>query len=191
MRNRIKTVDLNSVELFYNENLKDFIIPDCQAGFFDLSSLFYLYNFDKNRLLLFLRNFESILQKKQCPVFAFLRQDLLGNEILYTLHKAVIISDIDRNNSSPEERFAEPNGIYPASILTKPGSGKLELDDRFEFTIQEGFKNKINGRNQTKGSDSHSELSVSNINFASIEAKILVEDSDRDSEDEMEADSNF
>lgn len=175
--------------------MKNFTIPECQAGFIDLSSVFYLYNHDKNRLLSFLRKFEYIVQKEKFLVFAFLRQDLLGNEILYTLHKAVIISEIDRDNSSPEERFAEPSGIYPASILTKPGSGKLELDDRFEFTIQEGFKIKSNnGHNQTKGSYSHSELPVLNPKIdrpSSFEAKILVEDSDRDSDDEMEADSNF
>ena len=140
-----------------------------------------------------------MMQKKQYPFFAFLRSDLLGNELLYTLPKALIISEVSQDNLSPEERFAEPNIIYPVSVLTKPGSGKLELDDRFEFTIQEGFKVKTADFKQAAEIlSSQSKMPISTFNLESkksrtdvFEAKILVEDSDRDSEDEMEADSNF
>ena len=201
MHFRLNTVDLNIHELYHSDSLMNLIVSDCQAAFMDLTVAFYLFELDKSALISFLLKLESKLQKTQYPVFAFLRHDILGNDLLYNFSKAVIISESNHSNSFSEERFAESSCNYPVSILTRPGSGKLELNDQFEFNIQDGFKIKINSITKKEAyisSSSHYSMPISTFNLDSkkdqpdsTNAKILVEDSDRDSDDEMEADSNF
>lgn len=166
------------------------------AAFFDITTVIYLHNFSKSNVLNYLRKIDAVLQKQKVPVFLFLRNSLLCNEYLYLIHKAVIISNTESNISS-EERFAEPSDLFAVSILSKPGSGKLEIDDRFEFCVSNGFILKKIAPIILSSSASNP-LSTFNINHKNTgnisndtEARILVEDSDRDSEDEMEADSNF
>lgn len=173
-------------------------IPDCQAAFFDLSSISYLIYDENYSLSSYLRNFELLMQKKKYPVFAFLRSDLLKNELLYIVHKAIIFSDFDSEKKLIEEKFADSKSSYTVSVLNKPGSGKLELDDRFEFSSQNGFKIRKDNANNLSKAESNIlpsipsfNISSSNDQMSSFQATILVEDSDRDSEDEMDADSNF
>lgn len=188
------------VELDYHDitqidtNMLD--LQQASVAFFDLTSLIYHHNFSKSSVLTLLRKIESAIQKQKIPVFASLRNNLLCNEYLYLIQKAVIFSDIE-TSVSPEERFSESPNVLSVSILSRPGSGKLEIDDRFEFCISNGFTyKKLNPTSVVLGSACP--VSTFNLdrkptgeNTANSEAKILVEDSDRDSEDEMEADSNF
>lgn len=145
-----------------------------------------------------LRKIESSILKKQIPVFASLRNTLLCNEYLYLISKAVIISDAESTIVS-EERFAEHRSSIHVSILSKPGSGKLEVDDRFEFNFSEGFKiraikNKAHNFDETTSRpiftfSMEQKNPSEQVKFTG--AKIFVEDSDRDSDNEMEADADF
>lgn len=145
-----------------------------------------------------LRKIESSILKKQIIVFASLRNTLLCNEYLYLISKAVILSESESEIVS-EERFAEPSSSINVSILSKPGSGKLEVDDRFEFDFYEGFKirtvkSKALNLGETPGRPSSTfnmERKNPNEHVKFTDAKIFVEDSDRDSDNEMEADADF
>ena len=142
---------------------------------------------------------ESTVFKKQIPIFASIRNTLLCNEYLYLISKAVILSESECKIGS-EERFAEPTSLIHVSILSKPGSGKLEVDDRFEFNISEGFKIRTIKNNAINLDESLSFRPISTFNMERknpgenvkfSDAKIFVEDSDRDSDNEMEADADF
>lgn len=160
------------------------------AAFFDLSAVVYFHNFSKCTVLDLLRTIDALAQKRKIPIFAFLRNSMLCNEYFYLIHKAIIITSTESKVAS-EERFTEPSDIFPVSILSKSGSSKLEIDDRFEFSISNGFVLKKFETIKFSGSDFDSDCkNVGNLGN-NTEARILVEDSDRDSEDEMEADSNF
>lgn len=181
--------------------MNSFDIDNHQSVFFDFSKLIYAKNFEKSDTLKCIRKIENIFQKKKVPIFASIRDNLLCNEYFYVISKAIIISPTE-SKISFEERFAEPNNLFSVSILSKPGSGKLEVDDRFEFSISEGFRIKTI---QNKISNCDDGLSKANVPISTFnmerkktneqtngsEAKIFVEDSDRDSENEMEADADF
>ncbi len=177
------------------ENINYIEIPHCQVALVDLTKLIYLNNFETKHVISSLRKIESILQKRQLPVFLCIRNDLLSNDYFFSISKSVIITGNEKC-STFEERFIEHHESYSVSILTKPGSGKTELDDRFEFTFADGFKFKKQNNNGLNSFDSDltqskAPLSTFKSDPSLSEARILVEDSDRDSEDEMEADSNF
>ena len=183
------------------DNLDQLDLSQFQSVYFDFTKLIYIKNFEKDSALNSLRKIEAMIQKKQVPVFALIRDDLLCNEYLYVTSKAVIISALE-SKICAEERFAEPNTPFPVSILSKPGSGKLEIDDRFEFSINEGFKirkvqNKTSRIDDTSSSPNFP-TSTFNMERKKVndqgnisEAIVFVEDSDRDSENEMEADADF
>lgn len=193
----------NVIELEINlllKNTPDILdVPQCQAFFFNMNKLIYLNNFEKLICISALRKLDTIAQKSRNPVFACIRQDLVSNEYLFYISKAIIISK-DENISVLEEKFTEHSDPYLVSILTRPSSGRLEIDDRFEFTISDGLKVKrMNTTILNLNESTLSESKTSGLKFnlgtkTEIyvpDALILIEDSDRDSEDEMEADSNF
>jgi hypothetical protein len=192
---RTHTLELDT-EMLSSDNLNSLDISHNQCVYFDMSKLIYNKNFEKSLIVQCLRKIEAIFQKKQVPIFASIRDNLLCNDYLYLISKAIIISSIDYKTSI-EERFSEPNIPFNVSIISKPGSGKLEVDDRFEFSTSEGFKIKNFAKT---GCDSdiisskscfNMELKKSDEQTNISEAKIFVEDSDRDSENEMEADADF
>ena len=163
-----------------------------QAAFFDLTKLIYSKNSDKIDVSLVLRKFGILLQQNHFPVVDLVRSDLLSNEHLYLISKAVIISDI-KDNDKTEERFADSNIFYNTSILSKSRSGKLEIDDNFEFNLTGGFRRK---KIESLNLLSNVQAPINNLNNFENHCKtsvamIVVEDSDRDSEDEMAADLNF
>lgn len=191
LNNRNNTVEIDP-ETFLKNNLNSLNLSLYQAAFFDLSKLIYSKNLDKIEVSLVLRKFGILLQKNHFPVIALVRSDLLNNEHLYLISKAVIISDIKYNDRT-EERFADSNIIYVTSILSKSGSGKLEIDDNFEFYLAGGFRRK---KIESLNLLSNVQASISILNNFENHCKtsvamIVVEDSDRDSEDEMTADLNF
>ena len=152
---------------------------------------------EKSQVMSLLRGIENLILKRQVPIFASIRIDLLSNEYLYHVSKSIILSE-NKSNLTLEERFIESNEPHLVSILTKPGSGKLELDDRYEFTISDGFAIKKTEANTCDLSPSHSNVPASTFILDSkkyqpnsSETMIVVEDSDIDSEGEMDADSNF
>lgn len=176
------------------ENLITFEIPQCQVAFLDLTKIIYLKNFVNRDIISIIKKIESLIQKRQVPLYAFIRNDLLCNDYFYNVTKAVIISK-NENFHTTEERFTEYNQTYSVSILTRPSSGKIELEDRFEFSTAAGFMPK---KSNTTTLSSQNIIPMSTFNLDKkgpqsnlSKATIVVEDSDRDSEDEMEADSNF
>lgn len=197
---RTRTIELD-IETLLSDNLNSLDISLHQSVYFDMNKLIYTKSFEKSSTLKCLRKIEAIFQKKQVPIFASISDNLLCNDYLYLISKAIIISSID-SKTSPEERFSEPNTSFLVSILSKPGSGKLEIDDRFEFSIHEGikFKSVANKASDSDNASFKSNVPISTFNMERkkpddhkniSEAKIFVEDSDRDSENEMEADADF
>lgn len=197
---RTRTIELDT-ETLLSDTLNSLDISLHQSVYFDLSKLLYTKNFEKSSILKCLRKIETVFQKEQVPIFASISENLLCNDYLYLISKAIIVSSINAKTCF-EERFSEPNTPFTVSILSKPGSGKLEIDDRFEFRIHEGFKIKtvVNKASDLDNSSSKSNLPISTFKLERMnseeqrnisEAKIFVEDSDRDSENEMEADADF
>lgn len=182
-----------------NLNLPSFSL--FHAAFFDLTRLIYCKNLKKIKLLHFLRQINILFEKIHLPVIALIRTDLMDNEFMFLFPKAVIISD--RNYyDRPEERFSDSIDYYSSSILSKSGSGKLEIDDGFEFNITQGFRHKkFDNQYNIMTEDSFNRLSDTQTSISIFkksekrckfsESLIVIEDSDRDSGDEMEADSNF
>lgn len=182
--------------MFLSDNLNSFDIGHHQSVYFDMTKLIYAQNFEKISTLKCLRKVEIIFQKKHVPIFASIRDNLLSNDYLYLVSKAIIISPKE-SKICFEERFAEYNTPFNVSILSKPGSGKLEVDDRFEFSVSEGFRIKsveyetLSSDGALSRNDPISTFSAEFKNPNISEAKIFVEDSDRDSDDEMDADADF
>ena len=182
--------------MLLSDNLNSFAIGHHQSVYFDMSKLIYAQSFEKSETLKCLRKIEAIFQKKHVPIFASIRDDLLCNDYLYLISKAIVISPLE-SKISFEERFAEPNTRFTVSIISKPGSGKLEVDDRFEFSVSGGFRiktvenKKVNSDDTLSRNDPISTFNMERKKPNISEAKIFVEDSDRDSDNEMEADADF
>ena len=159
------------------------------ATLFDLTKEFYLNGFNITETMLLIRKLDSIASEKKIHLVLALRQDLLSNQFLYLVPRVLQFFSPD-TVGVPEEMFSRSNKSYPVSLMAKAGSSRLEVEDRLEFTLQNGFAFKA-GTAKPVMKNSQSSVDVDMSNTASGEAIILVEDSDRDSEDEMEADADF
>lgn len=145
----------------------------------------YLNGFDINNTIKLIKNLEKLSNERNVHTLIAIRHDLLSNE--YMLHvPRVLAVHPDTEGTGNEEQFSRMSKSYPVSFMYKAGSSKLEVEDRLHYSLREGFAFKIDSKLQAiQSSNDFGEMSPSS------EAIILVEDSDRDSEGEMEADADF
>lgn len=161
------------------------------AMLFDLTTEFYLNGFNVSETMLLIRKLDAITAAKRVHLVLALRRDLLSNEFLYLVPRVLQFFAPD-NSGGQEEMFSRCSKTYPVILMAKAGSSRLEVEDRLEFTLQNGFAFKSGtSKPVMKASQSSVDVEMSSTGGAGGEALILVEDSDRDSEDEMEADADF
>lgn len=180
---------LNSEEVL----LGDFVSENSvgtSAILLDLSKIFYFLDGRDTDMFNTMKKLNDYFSKSSIPVFGFLRNELMRNEYLILTHKLMIFS----GSSVSEEKFSCFNDSVPVSIFCKSSSGKFEIDDRFEFNVLIGFMAAVKKADPvvtTQVPVSTFNLDYSKTRNNENNAMILVEDSDRDSENELEADSDF
>lgn len=156
---------------------------------FDLTHSIYQNDFKLEKILQLVKLLEKISNEKRVHVFLAIRFDLLSNEYLYLVPRVLAIHP-DSTVVGNEELISRLPKTYPVSFMYKATSSKLEIENRLLFSLTSGFcfKSESGGKVLQPVSNADSEM---NLNIPRNEAMILVEDSDRDSEDEMEADADF
>ncbi len=153
---------------------------------FDLTHYAYLAGFNTQKMMQNIKILERLSVEKRAHVFLALRHDLLSNEYLYHIPRVLAIQP-DSLNAGNEEQFSRVSNNYSVLFMYKSSSSKLEVEDRLQFSLSSGFSFKAAGQ-QAKSPAPY--FSAHEMNHSN-EAMILVEDSDRDSEGEMDADADF
>lgn len=126
------------------------------------------------------------IEKKNLIICASLRNDFICNDFVYLVPRIILIeTENSIKTIESEYHFSEVSSHYNVSIMSKSGSSKLEIDERYSFSQSTGFElQKLSG----KQSDP---IEASGSNLQKKSATIFVEDSDGDVEDDLDADSNF
>ncbi len=168
--------------------VKSFSFPEenQKVALFDLTHAALLNGFNITKMMHLLKSLESLALEMNLHLFLSLRHDLLSNEYLFYIPRVLAIQP-DSSTTSSEEQFSRNSKIYSVLFMYKASSSKLEVEDRLQFSLSSGFSFKtISNSIKTATHIPH----MTELNDSS-EAMILVEDSDRDSEGEMDADADF
>lgn len=163
---------------------ESFFSSSIRSAFFDLTKLIYSKNLNRNVVMNTLRKFDFLCKTTKASAFASVRFDIFCNEFIYIVPKIIIISE-DASCNIIEEKWSESNMIYNVSVVSR-AAGKVEIDDRNEFGTKIGFRSRAGILNHHTSSNNIPEKRVK-----VSEPLILIEDSDRDSDDDLDADSNF
>lgn len=164
----------------------------------DLTREMYAENMNIDALTYRVRKVNQLANERKLLVFASIRSDLMRNELLYISQKAVQIASPEMSTDAEEHAF-DSSLAFPVSTLTKSGASRLEIDDRHEFSQRNGFSLRKKHSPRLESRDTPGVPTTTfkldfeatgRISDAGV-PMIIVEDSDADSEDDLDADLDF